>query len=444
MAAMPVEDGEHIREVQESIKLKLKGASQRPHHPLQTICRVPGTFRDLNPTAYTPQYVSIGPLHREDQRLNAMEEHKVTYMLGLFRRIVESTDMDMELISDNCAETMFELVTRTRACYAESFTSYDDSRLAEMMLIDGCFILELLYMFQNPPAEGDPIFDNILVAHGITNDLLLLENQIPFFVLEILFGLTVKHLLNNTSLTDLVLNFLKDVNIIKNSKHKLKDEKVEHCHILGLFQSCYRGTHPETGGIPTISYSATEIDVAGVKIKAQTDGKSLLAVKFKKSSFVLWLVTFGVKKTYFKLPVLCIKDSTPSLLRNLIAYEQCYPSSRQYVTSFAFLMYKLIDNNDDVKLLVGSKILQHHLGASEDVTNLFNNICNGVVSGNIYYTKEWTQLIEHCNGCWPSMLIWLRRLYKSTTWKTLTVVAAILIFFITLIQVILQFNDNHS
>ncbi|KAD3067722.1 hypothetical protein E3N88_35602 [Mikania micrantha] len=239
---MPIEDGEHIRDVHESIILLLEGETQRPQHPLQsksTICRIPGTLRDLNPTAYAPQIISIGPLHRENKRLNAMEEHKVTYMLQLFQQIVKSTDMNMEHIRRECAQEMFGLVARTRACYAESFKLYDDPRLAEMMVIDGCFILELLYMFQNPPADGDPIFDNILVAHGIKNDLLLLENQIPFFVLEKLFGLTVKHLLNNTSLTDLVLNFLKDMNIIKYGELKLTDETVDHCHILGLFQSCY-------------------------------------------------------------------------------------------------------------------------------------------------------------------------------------------------------------
>ncbi|KAD3067703.1 hypothetical protein E3N88_35583 [Mikania micrantha] len=440
---MPIEDGEHIRDVHESIILLLEGETQRPHHPLQsksTICRVPGTLRDLNPTAYAPQIISIGPLHREDLRLKAMEEHKVTYMLKLFQRIDESTDMNVEHILRKCVQAMFGLVTRTRACYAESFKSYDDSRLAEMMLIDGCFILELLYRFQYPPAEGDPIFDNILVAHGIKNDLLLLENQIPFFVLEILFRLTVKHFLNNTSLTDLVLNFLKDMNIIKDSKLILTNETMDHGHILGLFQSCYGGNHPLTGGIPTISYSATEIDVAGVKFKAQTDGDSLLAVEFKKSSFLPWLITCGFISTNFKLPVLCIMDSTPSLLRNLIAYEQCYPWSRQYVTSFAFLMYKLIDNNNDVKLLGGSKIIQHHLGASEDVTNLFNNICNGVVPGNIYYTEEWTKLNEYCHGYWPSMWIWLRRLYRSTKWKTITVIAAMLIFLMTLFEIIHHYN----
>ncbi|KAI3676297.1 hypothetical protein L1987_85902 [Smallanthus sonchifolius] len=364
--------------VQESIRILIEGESSRPNHSKQSnvmICMVPDSLRKLNPDAYTPQITSIGPLHKEDGQT--------------------------------------------------SFTNYEDSKLDEMMVIDGCFILELLYRFKYGIGEGDPIFDNILVTRDIQNDLLLLENQIPFFILEILFSLTVKEVLKHVvltdSLTDLVFYFIKDMNIMNGRELTMTDEKVEHCHILGFFQSCYRPRGTQRGPIPTISYSATEIAGAGVRFKAQRDENSLLAVKFKHSFFVPGLVSLCVRDTCFKIPVLSIKNSTPSLLRNLIAYEQCYPLSRHYITSFAFLMDRLIDTKDDVSLLVRSKVLQHNLGASEDVTSLFNNICNGVVLRDFYYTDEWRKLDEYCNQFWPSILISLRCLYRSTTWKTLTV-----------------------
>lgn len=99
-------------------------------------------------------------------------------------------------------------------------------------------------------------------------------------------------------------------------------------------------------------------------------------------------------------------------------------------------MDRLIDTKDDVSLLVRSKVLQHNLGAIEDVTNLFNNICNGVVLRDFYYSEEWTKLDEYCNRFWPSILISLRRLFRSTTWKTLTVIAAVILFVLTLLQTI--------
>lgn len=437
--------------VYESIRILIEGESSRSKNFKEsnvTICMVPDSLRKLNTQAYTPRVVSIGPLHKEDEHLRGMEEHKVTYVYRLFYRTKQCLNWDMERVTRKCVQAIHGVVSRARACYAPSFTNYDDSRFAEMMVIDGCFILELLFKFNYGVAEGDPIFDNILVTHDIKNDLLLLENQIPFFVLEILFRLTVKLILQkysetisrgltfNDSLSDFVFCFFKDMNIINNSELTLTDKTAEHCHILGLFQSCYKPRGAKRGRIPTISYSATEIAGAGVGFKAQHDQESLLAVTFKRSPFVPGLVNLCVRKTCFKIPVLSIKNSTPSLLKNLIAYEQCYPLSRHYITSFAFLMDRLIDTKDDVALLVRSKVLQHNLGASEDVTNLFNSICNGVVLRDFYYTEEWRKLDAYCNQFWPSILISVRRLYKSTTWKTLTVIAAMIIFATALVQTI--------
>ncbi|GJV81624.1 putative UPF0481 protein [Tanacetum coccineum] len=394
------------------------------------------SLRCLNPNDYTPRIISIGPLHKEDIRLKAMEEHKVVYMYRLYCRTMEATNRDTDQTARNYVQAVLGLVTRARACYAPSFTQISDFKLAEMMVIDGCFILKLLYMSQYGIAEGGPLFDNILVMHDVKYDLLLLENQIPFFILEVLFRITFKWISKSVTVIDLVLYFFKDMNILSNNELTIKDYEEDHCHILGLLQSCYRPKNTIRGRVPTISYSATEIAGAGVTFKAQKDGDSLLAMRFKQSSFVSGLGTLLVRKTSFRILVLCIRNSTPSFIRNLIAYEQCYPLSRHYVTSFAFLMDRLIDTKDDVSLLARSKVLEHNLGACEDVTNLFNNICNGVVLRDFYYTEQWSKLDEYCNHFGPRILISLRRLYKSTTWKTLTVIVALIIFSLTLLQTV--------
>ncbi|KAJ9537065.1 hypothetical protein OSB04_029798 [Centaurea solstitialis] len=253
-----------------------------------------------------------------------------------------------------------------------------DYMFTVMMVTDGCFILELLYRFQYGIAEADPVFDNMLMLQEVKSDLLLLENQIPLLILKELFCLTVKQILKTTSLTDLILYFFKDMSILKNIELTKIDERVEHCHILGLLQSCYKPKPTAWKLIPAISFSATEIAGAGVKFKANTDETFLLAVTFEQPSDVPSLGTPIVKDTTFTIPVLCIKYFTVSFLRNLIAYEQCYPLSQHYVTSFASLMDRLIETDDDVSLLVKSGVLQHNLGACKDVTTLFNNICNGV------------------------------------------------------------------
>ncbi|KAL4572358.1 hypothetical protein LXL04_019131 [Taraxacum kok-saghyz] len=404
-------DHEYGKKVHESIRLLIEAESVRRISPRQanaTICMVPDTLRNLNPTAYTPRITSIGPLHKQDHHLRAMEEHKVTYMYRLFSRTEEFTKKGIEHLAYKCVQATLGLLTRVKSCYASSLTTFEDFKLAKMMVIDGCFILELLYRYQHGIVDGDPIFDNVLVMRDVMHDLLLLENQMPFFVLEILFSITMKRILGSTSLPDLVFYFFKDINILNNTELRKKEGIVDHCHthILGLLQSCYRPRATIQGIVPNISYSATEIAGAGVTFKAQKDEGYLLAVNLKESSLVPGLSTLFGRETCFEIPELCIKDSTPSFLRNLIAYEQCYPLSRHYVTSFAFLMDRLIDTKDDASLLVTSKVLQHKLGAIDDVTDLFNNICNGVVVRDFYYTEEWKQLDEYCNRFWPSQ--WTR------------------------------------
>ncbi|KAM7463945.1 hypothetical protein LguiA_032066 [Lonicera macranthoides] len=116
----------------------------------------------------------------------------------------------------------------------------------------------------------DPIFCNNLKVRDVVHDLLLLENQIPLFVLERLFGLTVGRFQSQSdsfSLTDLILEFFGNM---MNSKFKLKikDGKNENAdHILGLLHSGYRPGVLDPGDYMIRKYSATELQRAGVNFK---------------------------------------------------------------------------------------------------------------------------------------------------------------------------------
>ncbi|GKA08138.1 hypothetical protein Tco_0687469 [Tanacetum coccineum] len=43
---------------------------------IQSICMAPSTLRDLSPSSFDPRVVSIGPLHREDENVQAFEGGK--------------------------------------------------------------------------------------------------------------------------------------------------------------------------------------------------------------------------------------------------------------------------------------------------------------------------------------------------------------------------------
>lgn len=69
-----------------------------------------------------------------------------------------------------------------RNSYSVKFVA-TQPELLKMMLLDGCFILVLLLKMVSP---DDPILATSWILQTIRSDLLLLENQVPFFVLKTL------------------------------------------------------------------------------------------------------------------------------------------------------------------------------------------------------------------------------------------------------------------
>lgn len=157
------------------------------------IFRVPSNLRavhgreaDYNP--YNPQMVSIGPYHRLDSQLQATQKHKDRLLI----KFLERHEVDL----DHCIKTMADLEQKARDCYAEfdDIKKIQSCEFVEMMLLDGCFILELFHSFHTGSSsysKSDPLFSDPVMS-CIRRDLLLLENQIPLSILEQLFKLTVK------------------------------------------------------------------------------------------------------------------------------------------------------------------------------------------------------------------------------------------------------------
>ena len=50
------------------------------------IYSVPPTLRQINPEAYTPQVISIGPIHHGKQKLQAMQIQKKRYLIEFCKR----------------------------------------------------------------------------------------------------------------------------------------------------------------------------------------------------------------------------------------------------------------------------------------------------------------------------------------------------------------------
>ncbi|TKY63482.1 UPF0481 protein [Spatholobus suberectus] len=150
-----------------------------------SISDVPEQLKRSNVGAYKPKVVSIGPLHRKSSRdLLYMEEIKWQCMLSLLYR----TDDPEERLT-KCGKAILNYEEAVRACYMDPI-EVDSNELAKFMLLDDCFLLELLLICNNEhlhDERGNQFPVTVGKMEEFLSDLKLLENQIPLFVIELLY-----------------------------------------------------------------------------------------------------------------------------------------------------------------------------------------------------------------------------------------------------------------
>ncbi|GJS93867.1 putative UPF0481 protein [Tanacetum coccineum] len=211
-----------------------------------SIYRVPNLLRKVNRSSYRPRLLSIGPFHKQSENLKRLEAHKVSYMHNLFERLESSPK---EKTMKACIRKMLDKIEKIKSCYEGEMKVSDDNEFAKMMVLDGCFILELIYA-SHKDHGGHSVFDIDLVNLNVKHDLVLLENQIPFFVLRDIFKSTIHKFDPQARLTRLVLSFLQEINPFEKEslvKIQMPDSPYkDYDHILGLLHDCYHPAVLET------------------------------------------------------------------------------------------------------------------------------------------------------------------------------------------------------
>ncbi|KAA8541096.1 hypothetical protein F0562_025059 [Nyssa sinensis] len=153
-----------------------------------SIFEVPSSLQKLEPDEFIPQVVSVGPFHRNAKRLQGMEKHK----RRILRHVIDRSGSSLESFID----AMFKREVDTRNCYDKRFENFTCQEFVEMMLLDACFILELLNVAANGITNcgynfDDPFFSLWGMSLYMKRDLLMLENQLPLLVLNRLLPVTL-------------------------------------------------------------------------------------------------------------------------------------------------------------------------------------------------------------------------------------------------------------
>ncbi|XP_010048229.1 UPF0481 protein At3g47200 isoform X2 [Eucalyptus grandis] len=398
------------------------------------IYRVPEKLRRANAEAYTPQVISIGPFHYGKKELQLTEEIKLRYVTGFLRHC----KFDLPA----CTRMISESEDRIRQCYQEKLTqgSYE---LVEIILVDAVFLVELFitnhYWNHDPEHRdlNDEIFSKQWMSNAVFHDLLLLENQVPFFVLENLYSLTT--LSATVTFFKLSYEYFRDVL----HGHELVSTRVQVKHLVDYVRALQlpafprRVMHKESKKFQ-LTRSAKELQEAGVKFRQGEGTSSVLDVDFKDGILVMRHVV--------------VHEWTEPYFRNMIAYEQCHHDEK-YISSYAILMDSLINTPEDVDILISCGILENRLGSTDDVAHLFNSMyketmrdssefvyssqCLGL---NAYSRNRWHQW----KAAWYRWRVILHRDYFSNPWSGISVVAAVVLLVLTLFQTACSFLDIYA
>ena len=204
-----------------------------------SIYRVPKKLRRVNKEAHTPKLISIGPLHHGENELCAMEMLKLRYLREF--------------------------------CYDEIFDISSED-FVKMVPLDSAFIIEHFLKStvcreneSNASGEAgsngredrnDCITSAPLLRKHITQDLLLLENQLPFFILDELYEKIFNPEQNKYSSFLMLVSKYLFPNI--EEKETIIDEKeLEVKHFTDLMGHFYYPTNFENTGPPieTLHYA---------------------------------------------------------------------------------------------------------------------------------------------------------------------------------------------
>ncbi|GAB2279568.1 hypothetical protein Dimus_014211 [Dionaea muscipula] len=437
-----------------SIRKKLEEARRIEERPCPweklSIYRVPRSLKDrADQKNYIPQVVSLGPYHHGKESLKEMEQHKWRALHNILKR--HKQDVTIYL------DAMKELEEKARACY-EQPVLLSSEEFVQMMVLDGCFMVELFRCADEGGfeslgyAENDPVYSLRSTTIFIQRDMIMLENQIPLFVLDKLLSLQPGMSTDQKSVARLALGFFKllmptgplaSTHPPSNERALLtdptSDESGLHCldvfkrSLLKEFQPVHRDSNlDEYKILELLNYMIDERRQQ--LIPCVIDLKNA-GVKFKKrETEQFWDIKF--ENGVLEIPRILVHDGTKSLFFNLIAFEQCHMDSTNDITSYAIFMDNLINSAEDVSQLHKRGIIEHWLGSDAEVAELFNGLCREVVFDNddsslSVLSKNINDYYKKRRHAWKAAL---RLKYFNTPWAVISFVAAVFLLLLTFAQ----------
>ncbi|CAJ2666409.1 unnamed protein product [Trifolium pratense] len=389
----------------------------------QCIYKVPQIIRKANPQAYTPQTISIGPFHSprgsisDNNNLHQMEELKQKYLKGFLNRT--------NICVRDLVSKFQEWENKIRNCYA-GLVSFDSKDFLKIIIVDACFIIEhfLRTVSYTNWKGNDPIFLKARLFKDIFNDLILLENQLPFFVLEEIYKFANINL-QLPSFISITIKYFQYFN-----HQNINSEGLHPKHFTDLLRtfflpSSFDFAQGEMGHAIEHLYSVSQLSEAGLVFEV-SESKCLFDLK----------LDMGV----LKMPRFEVHDKTELYMRNILAFEECHFSYQDsaFISQYLIMLDFLINTEKDVSILVDKKIIVNWMSDVNAVATMVNTLCKNVTMPR--FNLKYLSLCQKLNGFYENprnkyKAIFIHE-YFDTPWKIASTITAVLLVLFTLIQAV--------
>ncbi|RZC81112.1 hypothetical protein C5167_043691 [Papaver somniferum] len=327
----------------------------------QTISEIPIDIKAKNPHAYQPKMVSVGPNHFGKPHLMPMQVDKQRSVIHFLKRSSGPIESYLNKLK--------EVVTLLRESYEQldhMKNWQDDDIFIQLMLIDGVFLFEFLSVIRGNQnnydyATNDPVFGyegHMLIYDTVMQDLLMMENQLPYLVLSIL--LSVSEGLPEQSVNGIL------------SWMMFAPKKGPGLHLLdmymkGLLDESQPAKEKEKDEDKTlVRLSASKLHKYGIQFKRV---QSFNGIKFEKNTATL------------TLPSILINQHTVPRFLNLKAYE--LRSGTKELNSYIDILDCLIQPANNVSPLCSQGIIVNSLGSDEAVVEVTKEITKDKVRRDV-------------------------------------------------------------
>ncbi|XP_024625175.1 UPF0481 protein At3g47200 isoform X2 [Medicago truncatula] len=426
---------------------------------------------------YIPRFVSIGPIHHGSTDLELGEKYKLMWaaeyikktesiLKDLHKKIADNIDTLKDRFSD-------DVLTLTRKSL-DGFGSLEE-KLSWILFVDGCSLLHILEKWKHFEQEHMTI---------VMMDVLLLENQLPYEVLKLLWKDD-----NQSALIESMTNFFNYLHLKRDDPRLEKEKKGEGQHSVSMpdeslleppnhlldlhrkmiltasnskelilrikswkwpWELCgklhrwigmnsERPSELRTMNSERPSELRTMNSERPSELRTHRNIQDLKAVGIRlKSSNTPSPKDIHFSDGWFTaeltLPMIIVTDSSASTFFNLTAYEMCPDFENKYeICSFVVFMESLIDHPEDVKELRSKGILRNKLGSDEEVAHLFNIISTDLRKSGTY-NKVSENIHKHYRNKYKNWIAQRFHTHFSNPWAITAFLAAFIALALTFIQ----------